>query len=66
MADYPCPSPPPPNPHPQVPKAHLNKHLRRQVAQLQTVARERSIKDGLGKREARKIELFKQRVANPM
>lgn len=39
-----------------VPKAHTNKHLRRQVAQLRTLLREREIKAGISTRDSRKKE----------
>jgi ribosomal protein L29 len=39
----------------KVPKANLNKHIRRQVAQLWTVWRERQIKEGINKRDSRKM-----------
>jgi hypothetical protein len=44
-----------PNPE-KVPKAHTNKHLRRQVSQLWTILRERQLAQGISARDARKIE----------
>lgn len=35
----------------KIPKGHINHHLRRQVAQLWTILRERSMKDGISRRE---------------
>ena len=40
----------------QVPKANLNKHLKRQVAQLATVIRERQLAEGITRKEALQIE----------
>lgn len=40
----------------QVPKANLNKHLKKQVAQLLTVIRERQLADGITRKEALQIE----------
>lgn len=40
----------------QVPKAHMNKHLRRQIAQLATVVRERQIKEGINRKQAKQME----------
>lgn len=40
----------------KVPKGHLNKHIRRQVAQLSTVVRERQIKEGINRKQAKSIE----------
>ena len=48
-------SPRPPHP-PQVPKANVNKHLKKQVAQLMTVIRERQLVDGITRKEAKQIE----------
>jgi ribosomal protein L29 len=46
-----------PQPDPEkVPKGHLNRHLRRQVAQCLTVIRQRQIADGIDRRTARKME----------
>jgi hypothetical protein len=42
--------------HLQVPKANLNKHLKKQVAQLMTILRERQIKEGITRKEALQIE----------
>ncbi|GAX75216.1 hypothetical protein CEUSTIGMA_g2660.t1 [Chlamydomonas eustigma] len=45
------------NPDPEkVPKANLNKHLKKQVAQLMTILRERQIKEGITRKEALQIE----------
>lgn len=41
---------------PQIPKAHMNKHVRTQIAQLLTIQRERQIADGIDRKMARKIE----------
>ena len=55
-----CPSPPEQAPEcwlpPQMPKSHLNKHLKKQAAQLLTVIRERQIKDGITRKQALQIE----------
>ncbi|EFJ53162.1 mitochondrial ribosomal protein L29 [Volvox carteri f. nagariensis] len=41
----------------KIPKAHVNKHLRRQIAQCLTLLRQRQIADGItDRREARRIE----------
>ena len=46
-----------PQPDPEkVPKAHLNKHLRRQIAQCQTLVRQRQIAEGITRKQSRKIE----------
>ncbi|GFR42668.1 hypothetical protein Agub_g3479 [Astrephomene gubernaculifera] len=46
-----------PQPDPEkVPKGHLNKHLRRQIAQCLTLLRERQIADGVTRREALRME----------
>ena len=39
-----------------MPKSHLNKHLKKQAAQLLTVIRERQIKDGITRKQALQIE----------
>ena len=39
-----------------MPKANLNKHLKKQVAQLLTVIRERQLADGITRKEALQIE----------
>ncbi len=40
----------------KVPRGHLNKHLRKQIAQLWTVWRERQLKDNISARESRKLQ----------
>lgn len=46
-----------PQPDPEkVPKGHLNKHLRRQIAQCLTLVRQRQIAEGIDRKEARRIE----------
>ncbi|KAG1665226.1 hypothetical protein FOA52_011414 [Chlamydomonas sp. UWO 241] len=45
------------NPDPEkVPKAHMNKHVRTQVAQLLTIMRARQIEDGINRKQAKQIE----------
>lgn len=39
-----------------IPKGHMNKHLRRQIAQLWTIYRERQVKEGISARESRNLE----------
>lgn len=46
-----------PQPDPEkAPKGHLNKHLRRQVAQCMTLVRQRQIADGITRKQARRME----------
>ncbi|KXZ52170.1 hypothetical protein GPECTOR_10g799 [Gonium pectorale] len=46
-----------PQPDPEkVPKGHLNKHIRRQIAQCLTLVRQRQISEGIDRNTARKIE----------
>lgn len=48
-----------PQPDPEkAPKGHLNKHLRRQVAQCMTMVRQRQIADGITRKQARKMETY--------
>lgn len=34
----------------------MNKHLRRQIAQLATIVRERQIKEGINRKQAKQME----------
>ncbi|KAG2430687.1 hypothetical protein HYH02_013684 [Chlamydomonas schloesseri] len=46
-----------PQPDPEkVPKGHLNKHIRRQIAQCLTLLRQRQVAEGVDRKEARRIE----------
>lgn len=48
-----------PQPDPEKsPKGHLNKHLRRQVAQCMTMVRQRQIADGITRKQARQMEKY--------
>lgn len=50
------------NPDPEkVPKAHNNKHIKTQVAQLLTIIRERQKVDGISRKEALTIERLGRR-----
>ncbi|KAL6756517.1 mitochondrial ribosomal protein L29 [Haematococcus lacustris] len=40
----------------KIPRGHLNKHIRRQIAQIWTVLRERQIKEGISSRENKAME----------
>ena len=53
---FPAPRSSPYLPPIQVPKANVNKHLKKQVAQLLTVIRERQLVDGITRKEAIQIE----------